>query len=216
MSVGVRGTITNAAITTGTSASGTATTAAVLAANTKYTVYFRGLCDDQGVGDDPSAWSSPALNFRTKPGCGGPYDLFNSNAYALYNPVPVGGWDSVAVICPDNVGDVVTLTIPKFSFGTGNSEAVGVFVHDGNSIAAPIFNSGMPADTYGLNTLPAGAFRGTTYRNTPGNPGTSPGPFTSTAANGCLTLNFKAFNYNFYDQGMQSNIGTDCFYAFFI
>ncbi|MCC6540687.1 MAG: T9SS type A sorting domain-containing protein [Flavobacteriales bacterium] len=196
----------DAAITTGTSASGTATTAAALAANTKYTVYFRGLCDDQGVGDDPSAWSSPALNFRTKPGCGGPYDLFNSNAYALYNPVPVGGWDSVAVICPDNVGDVVTLTIPKFSFGTGNSEAVGVFVHDGNSIAAPIFNSGMPAVTYGLNTLPAGAFRGTTYRNTPGNPGTSPGPFTSTAANGCLTLNFKAFNYNFYDQGMQSNV----------
>ena len=61
-------------LATGTSATGTAT-ATGLTANTQYTAYFRGLCDDLGVGDDPSAWSSIALNFRTKVGCGGPYNL---------------------------------------------------------------------------------------------------------------------------------------------
>ncbi|MBS1569891.1 MAG: fibronectin type III domain-containing protein, partial [Bacteroidetes bacterium] len=195
----------DAAITSGTSATGSATTAATLTANTQYTVYFRGLCDDQGVGDDPSAWSSPGLNFRTKVGCGGTYDLYNSTAYVAYTPVPK---DSTITICPDNAGDQVTMTISKFSFNGGNSNAVGLFVHNGNSTAAPIFNSGKPAMTSGANTLAAGAFWGTAY-NPQSSGGVAPGPFTSTAANGCLTLHFQAFSSYTYDQGMQSMISCN-------
>ena len=192
------------AITGGTSSTGSATTAATLTANTQYTAYFRGLCDDQGTGDDPSAWSSPGLNFRTKVGCGGPYDLYPSTAYAAYTPIPTGGIDSVAVICPDNAGDVVTLTMSQFSFNSGANGTLGLFVHNGNSTAAPIFNSGLPAKTSGANTVAAGAYWGDTYR-VPGS-GTLPGPFTSTAANGCLTLRFVAYSSSTYDQGMKSMI----------
>ncbi|HRQ86321.1 MAG TPA: fibronectin type III domain-containing protein, partial [Flavobacteriales bacterium] len=103
------GVATDAAITNGTSNTGSATTADVLTANTAYTVYFRGLCDDQGTGDGPSAWSDPGVNFRTKIGCGGPYDLYSTSSYAGYstNPNPV---DSTITICPDQAGDQVTLT----------------------------------------------------------------------------------------------------------
>ncbi|MBP9081396.1 MAG: fibronectin type III domain-containing protein, partial [Flavobacteriales bacterium] len=193
------------AITSGNSTTGSTTTAEVLTANTPYTVYFRGLCDDQGTGDDPSAWSDPGVSFRTKIGCGGPYDLFSSASYAAYTPIPTGGRDSVMVICPDNAGDVVSLTVNKFSFGTGNNLA-GVFMHNGNSTAAPLFHSGLPSMTSGSSTLAAGAFRGTEYRHTSGNPGTPPGPFTSTAANGCLTLHFQAFTSYTYDIGMESMV----------
>ncbi|MBX2981246.1 MAG: T9SS type A sorting domain-containing protein [Flavobacteriales bacterium] len=195
------------AVATGTSASGSATTADVLTANTQYSVYFRGLCDDQGVGDDPSAWSSPALNFRTLVGCGGPYDLYPSTAYAAYTPIPTGGIDSVMVICPDNAGDVVTLTLSQFSFGGNGQGVVGVLVHNGNSTSDPLFSSGLPAKTYNSNppkVLPAGAYYGLTsggYSNA-----NLPGPFTSTAANGCLTVNFQAYSAYTYDQGMKAMV----------
>ncbi|MCC6840810.1 MAG: fibronectin type III domain-containing protein, partial [Flavobacteriales bacterium] len=190
------------AITSGTSSTGTATTADVLTANTDYTVFFRGLCDDEGTGDDPSAWSDPGVNFRTKIGCGGPYTLYSSPSYVTYTAPK----DSTIVLCPETAGDVVTLTVSKFSFGTGGNLA-GLFVHNGNSTAAPLFHSGMPSLTLGANTLGAGAFRGVEYRHTTGNPGTPPGPFTSTAANGCLTLSFQAFSTYTYDVGMESMIG---------
>ncbi|MCO5274767.1 MAG: GEVED domain-containing protein [Flavobacteriales bacterium] len=193
----------DAAITTGTSTTGSATTAATLAANTKFTVYFRGLCDDQGVGDDPSAWS-PGLNFTTKIGCGGPYDLYSSTAYAAYSTSP-NPTDSTITICPNNAGDVVTMTISKFSFNGGNSNAVGLFVHNGNSTAAPIFNSGKPAMSSGSYTLAPGAFWGTAYNPT-ATGGVAPGPFTSTAPDGCLTLHFQAFSGYTYDQGMKSMV----------
>jgi hypothetical protein len=187
-----------AAITSGTSSSGSATTAAVLTSNVQYTVYFRGLCDG---GTNPSAWSS-ALNFRTIVGCGATYDLYKSSAYATYTPVPK---DSVITICPTNAGDAVTLTVTKFSFGGDGYAPVGLFVHDGNSTAAPIFNSGLPAAGSGANILAAGAFRTNAY-NPQTTGGVAPGPFTSTAANGCLTLHFKALGSYVYDQGMSSNV----------
>ena len=189
----------DAAIVSGTSASSPAVITG-LTAGTAYTAYFRGDCG----GGDLSAWSPVGKNFRTVAGCDGPVNLFSSSAYAEYTPIPTGGRDSVVVICPNNAGDVVTINMTKFSFGGGGNGVVGVSVHNGNSIAAPIFSSGLPAKTYVSSTLPAGAYWGDTYR-VPGS-GVLPGPFTSSAANGCLTVHFQAFSPSTYDQGMTSTI----------
>ncbi|MCO6482140.1 MAG: hypothetical protein J5I62_05045, partial [Flavobacteriales bacterium] len=192
------GTPASPVLATGTSASGTAT-ATGLTANTEYTAFFRGLCDDQGVGDDPSAWSGSGLNFRTQVGCGGGYDLFPTTANAGYP----ANTDSTITICPDNAGDVVTLTMTKFSFGWADQGLVGLFVHNGPTTGAPIFNSGQPAKTSGANTLPAGAYWGNAY-SIPG--GVIPGPFTSTDPSGCLTLHFRSWSTATYDTGMESDI----------
>ncbi|TXI81498.1 MAG: hypothetical protein E6Q44_04280, partial [Flavobacteriales bacterium] len=189
------GTPASPVLATGTSATGTAT-ATGLTANTQYTAYFRGLCDDLGVGDDPSAWSSIALNFRTKVGCGGPYNLFSTSAYAGYP----SNTDSTITICPDNAGDVVTLTMSKFKFGWSDQGLVGLFVHNGPNTSAPIFHSGQPSKTSGANTLPAGAYWGNAYWNV------LPGPFTSTHPSGCITLRFRSWSAATYDQGMESAI----------
>ncbi|MFT3884428.1 MAG: T9SS type A sorting domain-containing protein [Flavobacteriales bacterium] len=185
-------------ITSGTSSTGSSTTAAgVLTPNTQYTAYFRGVCDG---GTNPSAWSDPGLNFRTKPGCGAPYDLFPSSTYAAYSTPK----DSVVTICPDNAGDVVTLTPTTFSFGWSGNGTVGLLVYDGSTTSAPQFNSGLPAKTYGANTLPVGAF----YETNGGGYNNShlPGPFTSSVAGGCLTLRFLAYSAGTYDTGMKANV----------
>jgi hypothetical protein len=190
-----------AAITSGTSNTGSAT-ATGLTANTAYTVYFRGLCSG---GSDLSAWSDPGLNFSTKVGCGGVYDLYASTGYPAYTTPK----DSTITICPDNAGDVVTLTPSTFLFGWSGNGLVGLLVYDGSSTSAPQFNSGLPAKTSGANTLPAGAFYAlnTPAGNGPGYTNTTlPGPFTSSVAGGCLTLRFLAYSSGTYDTGMKSNV----------
>ncbi|MBS1583281.1 MAG: fibronectin type III domain-containing protein, partial [Bacteroidetes bacterium] len=190
--------VTGTIVATDVVAANTATVVG-LTANTAYSAYVRSIC----APEDTSEWRLAPVNFRTKPGCGGAYDLYPSAAYAAY-PTPV---DSTVVICPDSPGDQVKLTLSQFSFGQGGNGLVGLLVHDGNSTAAPLFDSGLPAKTSGVNTLPAGAYWGNTYQYTTGSPtGTLPGPFTSTASNGCLTLHFIAKSASTYDQGMKANV----------
>ncbi|MBS0199876.1 MAG: fibronectin type III domain-containing protein, partial [Proteobacteria bacterium] len=167
-----------AAITSGTSATGSATTAAVLTANTLYTAYFRGNCG----GGDLSAWSTAGLNFTTKVGCGGPYNIF-------YRPSGnVAPFDSVMTICPDNAGDVVTYTVgTPFSLGTVY-QGTAFYVYNGPNTSAELFNSGAAGFTVGANSIPAGGFYGST----------APGPFTSSHASGCLTLRFRSVSIDTY------------------
>ncbi len=182
------------AVLSGTSSAGSATTAATLTANTQYTAYFRGLCDDQGTGDDPSAWSSPGLNFRTKVGCGGPYNIF-------YRPSGnVAPFDSVMTICPDNAGDVVTYTVNGLNLGS-LYQGTALFVYNGPDVNAEMFNSGLTGYTSGANSIPAGGYYGSTYLYYPpsnGNINNLPAPFTSSHASGCLTVRFRSVQIDTY------------------
>lgn len=85
--------------------------------------------------------------------------------------------DYTVTINPINPGDKVTVTFTAF-----NTEASwdGLYVYNGNSIAAPQIASANPAGNGPLTT--AGAYWGTVI----------PGPFTSTSADGSLTFRFKS------------------------
>ncbi|MBS1941423.1 MAG: fibronectin type III domain-containing protein, partial [Bacteroidetes bacterium] len=165
---------TATAITSGTSANGSATTASVLTGNTPYTAYFRGNCG----GGDLSAWSSVGLNFRTRIGCGTDMGL----AYAYPgNPQPM---DSVQVVCPDNAGDVVTVNFDQFIGSYSN--ALHMFVHDGNTVNAPLISSG---GSTAPNGYPTGGFR--LGAQTGGMAVLSASnPFRATNPAGCLTFHY--------------------------
>ncbi|MCO6482662.1 MAG: fibronectin type III domain-containing protein, partial [Flavobacteriales bacterium] len=187
------GTPASPVLATGTSTTGTAT-ATGLTANTQYSAFFRGLCDDQGTGDDPSAWSDPGLNFRTQVGCGGPYNIF-------YRPSGnVAPFDSVMTICPDNAGDVVTYTVNGLNLGS-LYQGTALFVYNGPDVNAEMFNSGLTGYTSGANSIPAGGYYGSTYLYYPpsnGNINNLPAPFTSSHASGCLTVRFRSVQIDTY------------------
>lgn len=84
-------------------------------------------------------------------------------------------------ICPDNPGDVVTVTFTSF-----NTEATsdGMYVYNGSTATAPLIPS-MNAEGNGPTSAP-GAFWGNTI----------PGPFTSSSLSGCLTFRFLSDSTN--------------------
>ncbi|MCF6128632.1 fibronectin type III domain-containing protein [Flavobacterium sp. AS60] len=137
---------------------------------TCYNVYIRAVCSST----DRSTWGGPTT-FTTQvapPVCGGNFvDAGGPTANYPNNS------DSTVTICPTTPGDVVTVTFSAF-----NTEANwdGLYVFDGNSIAAPQIASANPAANVpgGL----AGSYWGTVI----------PGPFTSTSADGCLTFRFRS------------------------
>jgi hypothetical protein len=88
--------------------------------------------------------------------------------------------DSTVTICPQNTGDVVTVTFTSFNTETNWD---GLLVYDGNSILAPQLAS---TNTGGFG--PIAAFPGSYWGNLTG--GNLPGPFTSSSADGCLTFRF--------------------------
>lgn len=96
--------------------------------------------------------------------------------------------DMTRTICPAVAGDVVTLTYQSFGVEAGFAAGTCfdmMYVHDGNSVAAPIFNSGYTALAWPpFNPYGNGGWCGTT----------PPGPFTSSAPNGCLTTRFWSDN----------------------
>ncbi|MCB0765477.1 MAG: T9SS type A sorting domain-containing protein, partial [Flavobacteriales bacterium] len=96
--------------------------------------------------------------------------------------------DWTRTICPAVPGEVVSLTFQSFGVETGFGAGTCfdmLYVHDGNSTAAPIFNSGYTALAWPpFNPYGDGGWCGNS----------NPGPFTSTAANGCLTLRFWSDN----------------------
>ncbi|WP_298393879.1 choice-of-anchor L domain-containing protein [Flavobacterium sp.] len=143
-----------------------------LTASTCYNVFIRSICANAF-----SPWSQ-AYTFTTPanpnpaPVCGGQF-IDNGGLTANYANLS----DNTYTICPTNPGDQVVVTFSSF-----NTEANwdGLYVFNGNTISSPQISSGNPAGSVpgGL----AGAFWGTTI----------PGPFVSSAANGCLTFRFRS------------------------
>jgi gliding motility-associated-like protein len=138
--------------------------------DTCYTLYVRNVCSTSDI----SEWSSSVniLTQQVPPACGGIFtDTGGSTANYANNS------DSTITICPTVAGEVVTVTFNSFNV---QANADGLYIFNGNTIAAPIFSSGNPAGTVpgGL----AGAFWGTA----------NPGSFTSSSTNGCLTFRFRS------------------------
>ena len=138
-----------------------------LNAGTCYDFYVRGVCS----ASDTGPWS-PVKTAITLPGCGGSF-------YDTGGPTAIYGnsENSTITICPTNSGDVVTVTFTAF-----DTEATwdGLYVFDGNTVAAPQIASTNPAGNVpgGL----AGSYWGTVI----------PGPFTSSSIDGCLTFRFRS------------------------
>ncbi|NNT70710.1 T9SS type A sorting domain-containing protein [Flavobacterium sp. IMCC34852] len=143
-----------------------------LSSSTCYNTYVRAMCNATEVSD----WSGP-LTFTTlmEPVvCGGLFvDNGGSNANYLNSS------DVTTTICPNNPGDLVTVTFTAF-----NTEATwdALYVYNGNSIAASQITSTNPAGNV-PGGLPGG-FWGTAI----------PGPFTSSSQDGCLTFRFRSDN----------------------
>ena len=144
-----------------------------LASATCYNLYVRGNCSSTSNG--VSAWSGPrtVTTLVAPPECGGNFvDAGGPTANYPNNS------NTTTIICPTNPGDVVTVTFTSF-----NTEANwdGLYVYDGNGVVpANLIASANPAANVpgGL----AGSYWGTTI----------PGPFTSSAADGCLTFVFRS------------------------
>lgn len=137
---------------------------------TCYTFYVRNICSST----DSSMWSQSlnSTTLYTQPSCGETFtDMGGLNANYPNNS------DSITIICPDNPGDLVTVTFTQFDTETNWD---GLYVYDGNSTTSPQISSGnLPESVPG--GLP-GAFWGTEL----------PGPFTSSSPDGCLTFRFRS------------------------
>lgn len=130
---------------------------------TQYKYYVRSKCAFSG-----SLWAGP-FPFTTAPGpaiCGGSYvDVGGlTGNYANGTTATNGG---TTVICPATTGDLVTVTFSSFATETGSDV---LRVYNGNSSAGTLLG------TY------SGTLTGANL----------PGPFTSSAANGCLTFVFTS------------------------
>lgn len=139
---------------------------------TCYTAYVRAVCSES----DSSIWST-GVSFCTQlapPICGGQF-VDNGGPTANY----ANSSDVTTTICPENAGDVVTVTFSTFNI-EANWDALYVF--NGNSIAAQQIASSNAAGNVpgGL----AGGFWGTAI----------PEPFTSSSTDGCLTFRFRSDN----------------------
>ncbi len=179
------------ATTTGTLTSQNPTIITGLNQLTCYTYYVRAVC----TANDDSAWST-GTNFcttPTSPACG---DLFVDNGGPLGNYTDNSA--NTYTVCPDTAGEAVTVTFSAF-----NTEPMtdGLYVYDGNSIAAPQIPS-TNAIGIGLLTAP-GAYWGNNI----------PGPFTSESTNGCLTFKFISdsnTNYPGWTADVSCNPAPSC------
>ena len=137
-----------------------------LTSSTSYEFYVRADCDGTA---GASTWTGP-FNFTTLPDyCAG--DAFYDNGGATGNYSDNS--NETSVICPDNTGDIISITFNSFSV---ESDWDGLSIYDGDDATAPIIDSGFA----GANSVPAGAYTGTN----------SPGTVTATQASGCLTFVF--------------------------
>ncbi|HRF80900.1 MAG TPA: hypothetical protein PL070_12535, partial [Flavobacteriales bacterium] len=112
--------------------------------------------------------------------------------YAASVPVPL---DSVVVICPDNVGDVVTVDFTDFYPGDRD---LHMYVYDGPTTASYFLNSGQTTSPPGF---PVGGYRLSGIANLPD-------VFTSTHSSGCLTFRFGATQprFNFPPVNIAANV----------
>jgi gliding motility-associated-like protein len=149
-----------------------------LTPSTCYNFYVRAVCSSS----DSSPWSAlaTATTQALPPVCGGNF-VDNGGASANY----ANNSNDTVTICPVSPGDKVTVTFTAFDTEV-NFNGIGydgLYVYDGNSIAASQISSGNPIGVGfpAVLTTP-GAYWGTTI----------PGPFTSTSADGCLTFVFRS------------------------
>ena len=135
-----------------------------LSADQDYYCYVRSDC---GM-DTYSAWNVLGP-FRGQYTCGD--DLYDSGgASANY-----GDNESIAyTICPDHPYKNVEVIFNSFNV---ESNYDALYIHNGDSVSDPIFDSGNGTTSSGF---PAGGYYGTTI----------PGPFTSSHNSGCLTFRF--------------------------
>ncbi|WP_298397370.1 fibronectin type III domain-containing protein [Flavobacterium sp.] len=145
-----------------------------LTPDTCYNLYVRAVCP----GNDLSNWVGPSTITTqiAPPACGG---TFTDPAGATVNYA--NGSDYTVTICPTIPTEQVTVTFTSF-----NTEATwdGLYVFDGNSIAAPQL-----ASTNGGGNVPGG-LPGSYWGTLTG--ANLPGPFTASSANGCLTFRFRS------------------------
>ena len=134
-----------------------------LTPGTNYYIHVRLDCGVDGY----SIWVSK--DFFTSYTCNQAY--FDSGGSAVnYN----NNEDIVRTICPSAVGEVVTLTVNAFGV---EEDWDALYLHNGNSTAASIFDSGNPVTDAGF---PSGGYYGSTI----------PGPFIANNSSGCLTSQF--------------------------
>lgn len=153
-----------------------------LTPNTNYCYYVRAVCPNSS-----SAWAGPFCYTTSTlpPICGGNY---------VDTGGPTGNYPNNAndtvTICPTVAGQVVTVTFTSF-----NTEATwdGMYVYNGSVVGANQIASNNPIGNGPLTT--PGAFWGTTI----------PGPFTSSAPDGCLTFVFRSDAF-FNNPGWVANV----------
>lgn len=138
----------------------------------QYVVYVRNDCGN-GLMSTWTASNTVTLSAPiAPPTCGGMF-FDNGGPNANYN----NSSDTTTTICPSIPGDVVSVSFLSF-----NTEANwdALYVYNGNSTTAPLFASSNAAANVpgGL----AGGYWGTAI----------PGPFTSSAPDGCLTFRFRS------------------------
>ena len=130
---------------------------------TTYRYFVRSICAFSG-----SLWAGP-FTFTTAPGpaiCGSKYlDVGGLSAGYANGTTAING--GTTVICPVTTGDLVTVTFISFATELGSDI---LRVYNGNSSAGTLLG------TYSGPLIGANL----------------PGPFTSTAANGCLTFVFTS------------------------
>lgn len=142
---------------------------------TCYDIYIRANC-----GSSTSAWTCIPVSITTlavPPTCNQVFtDSGGANGqYASNSNIPT-------YICPQNPGDVVTVTFTAFNTEANND---ALYVYDGNAIGVnQIANPNNP----GAGGVPGGVTGGY-WGNLNNN---LPGPFTSTTADGCLTFVFRS------------------------
>jgi uncharacterized repeat protein (TIGR01451 family) len=142
---------------------------------TCYDFYLRSVCSET----ESSEWVSCGTKcmHAPQPQCG---SVFTDNGGPEGN-YP-GSENSVTTICPENPGDVVTVTFSEFSTLSGYD---GMYVYDGNSSNAPMLASDNGPGWSFLLEEP-GAYWGNML----------PGPFQSSSPDGCLTFKFLSESWS--------------------
>ncbi|NUY80056.1 fibronectin type III domain-containing protein, partial [Flavobacterium sp. MAH-1] len=155
-----------------------------LASITCFDIYVRAKCSDTDI----SNWSLKETYCTqiTPPDCGGVF-VDQGGPDGNYP----GNSDSVVTICPDNVGDIVTVTFTSF-----NTEANwdGMYIYDGDSVNDPLIPSNNGPGFNGDLDTP-GAYWGNT----------NPGSFESSSPDGCLTFQFFSDGF-FNTTGWTANV----------
>lgn len=150
---------------------------------TCYTVYVRSVCSPTLV----SPWSNPFI-VTTEiplPTCGG---IFTDSGGITSNYT--NNSNQTYTICPTNPGDVVSITFSSFNIESTND---ALYIFDGNSTAGTQVVSANSA-----GNVPGG-LAGGYWGNS------SPGTFTATTPNGCLTFMFRS-NETVTNPGWVANI----------